>query len=220
MSTESDGNTRVFSIKYKDDEIEKLYVYQKVYLKKKVPKATKYNFSLFGIGVSMIDSKPQEIFYASLYGIDVKLSSSVIKSENIVKHIKKYLVFIKNIQLDYCLNDSFKNVFHPKQQILPSKERQILSDNEALCLPFVQIFICHQKYPQVDTIIQEFCVNIEQTALTKMFDIYHYIDLFVQEITRVKKDDKALVILDDVKVAKFEDLVDTEGKKRRMVLIN
>ena len=53
-----------------------------------------------------------------------------------------------------------------------------------------------------------------------MFGIYHYIDLFVQEITRVKKDDKALVILDDVKVAKFEDLVDTEGKKRRMVLIN
>lgn len=62
VSTESDGNTRVFSIKYKDDEIEKLLVYQKLYLKKKVPKATKYNFSLFGIGVSMIDSKPQEIF--------------------------------------------------------------------------------------------------------------------------------------------------------------
>lgn len=63
-------------------------------------------------------------------------------------------------------------------------------------------------------------MNIEQTAPTKMFNIYHYIDLFVQEITRVKKDDKALVILDDVKVPKFEDLVDTEGKKRRMVLIN
>ena len=30
VSTESDGNTRVFSIKYKDDEIEKLSVYQKL----------------------------------------------------------------------------------------------------------------------------------------------------------------------------------------------
>lgn len=44
-----------------------------------------------------------------------------------------------------------------------------------------------EKYPQVDTIIQEFCVNIEQTALTKMFDIYHYIDLFVQGDNTSKK---------------------------------
>ena len=232
VSSESKGVTRVFSVKYKDDEIEKLSAFHQFYLKKKVPKATKFNCSLFGIGISMIDNKPQEIFYASFYGIDLKISSSILKSEHIVKDIKKYLLFIKNIQLDYCLNDSFRNVFHPKLQILPSNESQVMNNKDILCLPFVQIYICHQithnliteekveKYPQVDTIIQEFCVNIEQTALNKIFDIYHNAEMFIHDITDMKKDDKALMIVDDVKVAPFSELVDSEKTKKRMVLIN
>ena len=232
VSTESQGITRVFSIKYKDDEIEKLSAFHQFYLKKKIPKATKYNCSLFGIGISIIDNKPQEIFYASFYGIDVKISSSILKSQHIVKDIKKYLLFVKNIQLDYCLNDSFRNVFHPKLQILPSNESQVMNNKDILCLPFVQIFICHQithnliteekveKYPQVDTIIQEFCVNLEQTAFSKIFDMYHIAEMFIHDITDIKKDDKAMMIVDDVKVAPFSELVDTERKKRRMVLIN
>ena len=185
VSTENDGYTRLFKIKFTDKQAEKLSSYQKFYVKKKAPKATKINFSLYGIGVSIMDSKPQELFYISLYGIDLHVTNTIIKNNNIVKNIEKYLLFLKNIQIDYCLNDSFRNIFNPKTQILPSTEKEMLNSSQNVYYPFVQAYFCREKthnliseekvekYQQVDFILQEFCVNIEQNALQRGFDVFN-----------------------------------------------
>ena len=155
-----------------------------MYLKKKIPKATKFTFSLYGIGVSFIDDKPKEIFYLSLYGIDLKVTNTIFKNNNILKNVEKFMIFIKNIQLDYSLNDSIRNIFYPKYQILPSIEQQIANDS-AIYYPFIQAFVCRhkvhnlvteekvEKYQQVDNIIQEFCIHIDQCVLQKIVDLYH-----------------------------------------------
>ena len=236
VSTENDGYTRMFNIKFKDKQAEKMSTYQKLYLKKKIPKATKFTFSLYGIGVSFIDDKPKEIFYLSLYGIDLKVTNTIFKNNNILKNVEKFMIFIKNIQLDYSLNDSIRNIFYPKYQILPSIEQQIANDS-AIYYPFIQAFVCRhkvhnlvteekvEKYQQVDNIIQEFCIHIDQCVLQKIVDLYHLyseiIDYYKNPEEEKKRLEKEIKIPDDIIIPPIEYLIGTEGenKEDQMILI-
>ena len=238
VSTENDGYTRLFKIKFTDKQAEKLSSYQKFYVKKKAPKATKINFSLYGIGVSIMDSKPQELFYISLYGIDLHVTNTIIKNNNIVKNIEKYLLFLKNIQIDYCLNDSFRNIFNPKTQILPSTEKEMLNSSQNVYYPFVQAYFCREKthnliseekvekYQQVDFILQEFCVNIEQNALQRGFDVFNtyssLIDFHKNEFKDKEQYEKDILISDDIEIPPLKVLVGSSEDNRsgRMILIN
>jgi hypothetical protein len=38
---------------------------------------------------------------------------------------------MKNFQIDYCLNDSFKNIIFPSKQMIPSIEEELEANDEA-----------------------------------------------------------------------------------------
>ncbi len=146
------------------------------------------------------------------------------------------MIFIKNIQLDYSLNDSIRNIFYPKYQILPSIEQQIANDS-AIYYPFIQAFVCRhkvhnlvteekvEKYQQVDNIIQEFCIHIDQCVLQKIVDLYHLcseiIDYYKNPEEEKKRLEKEIKIPDDIIIPPIEYLIGTEGenKEDQMILI-
>ena len=179
VSTSNNGFTRLFKIEI-DIPSKDISVVRKIFINKKVPKITKIKFSLKGIGISLINSKPQEIAYISIYGLDLKYSNSIDKNNAISENNETIQFFIKNVQIDYCLNDWDKKViFVPKNQILPSNE-EILFKEDKEFYPFFQLLICRQKtnnlktdekvdkYPQIDFILQEFVINIAQISIEKI----------------------------------------------------
>ena len=136
--------------------------------------------SLKGIGISIINSKPQEIAYLSIYGIDLKYSNAIDKKDAISENNETIQFFIKNAQIDYCLNDWDKKViFVPKNQILPYNEEKLFKEDKDY-YPFLQVLICRQKtnnlktdekvekFPQIDFILQEFVINLSQNSLEKI----------------------------------------------------
>ena len=179
VSTSNNGFTRLFKIEI-DIPSKDISVVRKIFLNKKVPKITKIKFSLKGIGISLINSKPQEIAYISIYGLDLKYSNSIDKNDAISENNETIQFFIKNVQIDYCLNDWDKKViFVPKNQILPSNEEKLFKEDKEF-YPFLQLLICRQKtnnlktdekvdkYPQIDFILQEFVINIAQISIEKI----------------------------------------------------
>ena len=115
--------TRVLMIyEEKEEEIEnKLLNY--LLIKKKSGFNVKLDINLKGFGVSVIDSVPREIFYISFYRINVVLINNFFKSHEKNEKIKTIILKIKNIQIDYCLYDSFKVIFYPKTQFIPMREK-------------------------------------------------------------------------------------------------
>ena len=151
----------------------------------------KINLFLFGIGFSIINEKPKEIFYFSLY--DIHLCYKFSKSINILNEMVNYHSFLfalKNLQLDYCLDDAYEIVFNPTNQILPPKpeEKKDKKDKKASEeeeeTPFIQFVMSHKNkknqnnevknqliyslYPQIAIIIQEFDIRIN-TILINSF---------------------------------------------------
>ena len=66
----------------------------------------------------------KEIFYISFYMFDFKyLSNQIISNSNenpINENTENFELFLKNFQIDYCLNDSVKYIVAPKAQFIPS----------------------------------------------------------------------------------------------------
>ena len=179
VSTSNNGFTRLFKIEI-DIPSKDISVVRKIFLNKKVPKITKIKVSLKGIGISIINSKPQEIAYLSIYGIDLKYSNAIDKKDAISENNETIQFFIKNAQIDYCLNDWDKKViFVPKNQILPYNEEKLFKEDKDY-YPFLQVLICRQKtnnlktdekvekFPQIDFILQEFVINLSQNSLEKI----------------------------------------------------
>ena len=179
VSTSNHGFTRLFKIEI-DIPSKDISVVRKIFLNKKLPQITKIKVSLKGIGISLINSKPQEIAYVSIYGLDLKYSNSIDKNDAISENNETIQFFIKNVQIDYSLNDWDKKViFVPKNQILPSNEEKLFKEDKEF-YPFFQLLICRQKtnnlktdekvdkYPQIDFILQEFVVNIAQISIEKL----------------------------------------------------
>ena len=144
----------------------------------------KLAMKLKGFGISIINQDPKEILYISFYGI-------IFRKKNIsINHINKYneisdnIIFkCKNIQIDYCLDNSFKVILTPIQQILPSTEKNLIESNynESL-IPFIQLCIYQESktylnsnpnisYPSIELIIQPLDLKIDHFILNQIISL-------------------------------------------------
>ena len=155
---------------------------------KKRPNSSFYDIFIRGFGISIIDNTPQEIFYISLYNLQVKFISNVLNFDAGVQTNStiNLIVNIDNFQIDYCLNDSLKVVLAPRDQLVPSIEpeiREIARKEEREIVPFIKVLLTmstkenHFKeeklsaYEQIDFVMQEFDIKVEQYALMNVFKI-------------------------------------------------
>ena len=182
------------------DEKEKIKKYTQVI-------GSKIKIYLYGIGLSIINETPRETFYLSLY--DIYLSYSYSNVINILDEMENYtsiLFSLKNLQLDYCLDNAYDIIFNPSNQLLPpkpgekdEKEKKFIDkvfEDEVDNTPFLQ-FIMAQKikknkndnnktdfiyslYPEIAIFIQEFDVRINTILINSLINVVNeYMQIFL-----------------------------------------
>ena len=181
--------TRSFEIKEKE-MLNKLEADElKLYLRgKSRPKSNYFDIFIRGIGISIIDNTPQELFYFSLYNNHIIFISNVLNSNGGIQSdtTTNLIVHIDNMQIDYCLNDSLKTILSPKKQIIPSTEAEVRNAakyENVQIVPFISLLVTmtskvnHFKeeqftsYDQIDFILQEFDIKVEQYALMNLLKL-------------------------------------------------
>ena len=187
--------------------------------RKKIQKYTifeglKILLNLEGIGVSLIDDTPKELFYFSIYKIFLNYSYSSFN--NIFDEISLYgslTVSIKNMELDYCLENAYDIIFNPTNQMLPQKpnekekkEKSFFEKIRAIGnedTPFIQ-FVMSSKalqekiddktrdiyiiFPEVALIIQEFDVRINTVLINCIINFAEQYSKIIELIIANKKE--------------------------------
>ena len=139
-----------------------------------------------GLGLSIINNEPKEIFYISLYGIILDGNMISFKKDECEHSITNISLFLKNFQIDYCLEDNFKSMIIPVKQITPQYEEEAKQKNEPIIPTFQGIISYHtttnpltqissDEFPQVDFAFQPFRLNITQTQLLSLLTLYNEI---------------------------------------------
>ena len=144
----------------------------------------KFSMKLKGLGISVINQDPKEILYISFYGIIFRKKNISKISINKNSEIFDNIVFkCKNIQIDYCLDNSFKVILAPIQQILPSTEKQLIESNyNEILIPFIQLCIYQESktyinsepnisYPSIELIIQPLDLKIDHFILNQILSL-------------------------------------------------
>ena len=213
-------------------------------------KITSISFSvkIKGIGFSIINENMKEIFYISFYMFDFKyLSNQIISNSNenpINENTENFELFLKNFQIDYCLNDSVKYIVAPKAQFIPSYTRKVedlvvntepinnSKTKEKEVTPFISFLITSQQitylktmevskiYRQIDFIIQEFFCKIDQYTFSNLLNI---IDEFMGLLDYSKKlekeyDNQDTILLNQKTSERIEKF--KKSQKNTKVLIN
>ena len=189
VSSKNKTITRRFEIKQEEDLTKVEHDALDLYFKnKKRPTSSFFDIFIRGFGISIIDNTPQEVFYISLYNIQVKFVSNVLNYDMGVQTDStiNLIVNIDNFQIDYCLNDSLRVVLAPKEQLVPSIEpeiREVARKEKREIVPFMKVLLTmstkenHFKeeklsaYEQIDFVMQEFDIKVEQYALMNVLKI-------------------------------------------------
>jgi hypothetical protein len=97
------------------------------FLKSKRPSSSSYVVNLNGIGFSIINNVPRELFYISLYDIKIQYLSNFLQTDYGTKTqtTENIELYLKNFQIDYCLNDSIKKIIFPTNQMTPAREAEL-----------------------------------------------------------------------------------------------
>ena len=117
-----------------------------------------------------------------MYGLKAGYKNNVLSLNNDskIENTENITFFMKNFQVDYCKNDSYKNIIYPKQQIIPSNENE--NSNKDI-VPFLSMLVVRQytrnistdvqvsKYPQIDITMQEFNIKVEQYVMNNLMNI-------------------------------------------------
>jgi hypothetical protein len=180
INMENKNVTRALKIQMeeKDEDIKAI---KQIFTGKKMSRILKVNLSIKGIGFSIIDDTPKENFYISIYCIDIRYINYVMKSSYFIENTENIELYMKNIQIDYCLEDSFKNIIYPKNQILPSNERE--KEQKGEVYPFIGFLLTRKtthnlqtenittKISQIDFTMQELNVKIDQFVLNRLLSL-------------------------------------------------
>jgi len=201
-SLENKNHTKVLQIQ-QDFQEDGIKAVKQVFVGKKISRITKVNVSFKGIGLSIIDEVPQEVFYISIYGFMIKYVNNVFKSDHNVENTENVEIYVKNFQIDYCLEDSFKLLIFPKNQLIPSKEK-ILVDNNQDIVPFVGLLITRKtfqnlqtdtsntKISQIDFTMQELNVKIDQFVINTFVGLVNSLlealDFYKADVQNIAKD--------------------------------
>ena len=189
VSSKNKTITRRFEIKTRENltglERDALSMYFK---DKKRPNSMYFDIFIRGFGISIIDTTPQEVFYISLYNLKIKYISNVLLLNGGAQtnSTMNVVLYIDNMQIDYCLNDSLRVVLSPKDQLVPSVEKDIreLAKKEGReVVPFISVLLTMSTkinnfkeekisaYDQIDFTMQEFDIKVEQYALMNVLKI-------------------------------------------------
>ena len=145
-----------------------------------------FKVTMKGLGLSIINNEPKEIFYISLYGVIIDGNMFTFKKDDCEHSITNVSLFLKNFQIDYCLEDNFKSMIIPVKQIGPQSEEEAIQKKEAIIPIFQGIISYHttknpltqissDEFPQVDFAFQPFKLNITQNQLMSLITLYNEI---------------------------------------------
>ena len=189
VSSKNKTITRRFEIKEREKYSRKEQDELQMYFKNKSrPKSSFFDIFIRGCGISIIDNTPQEIFYISLYNLQIKFLSNVLVLNKGAEtdSTMNLIVYIDNMQIDYCLNDSLRVVLAPREQLVPSSEadiKAIARDEKREVVPFMKVLLTMSTkqnnfrdekisaYDQIDFVMQEFDIKVEQYALMNVLKI-------------------------------------------------
>ena len=197
-----------------------------------------------GIGFSIINENMKEIFYISFYMLELKyLSNQIISNSNenpINENTENFELFLRNFQIDYCLNDSVKYIIAPKAQFIPQYSEKIedLVHSESTkvktkeVIPFLSFLITSQQiqylktmekskiYRQIDFIIQEFFCKIDQYTLTNLLNIINEFMGLLDYSKKLEKEsnNQDTILLNEKTSERIEKF--KKSQKNTKVLIN
>ena len=141
------------------------------------------NFNTKGIGLSIINNEPREIFYISFYGIIFDGQMFTFKKDKCDHMIANLRCTLKNFQIDFCLEDNFKSMIIPVSQITPQIE-EISEQKNTVLTPFFEGIISYHNatnpltqissddFPQLDFTFQTFKVNVSHQQLMSLINLY------------------------------------------------
>lgn len=202
VSTDNKNVTRIINVNTNFDDEEGLMEAKQSIISKRI-KSTVVNFKLKlkGIGLSIIDSFPQEVFYISFYNLKVILRNYVTKNGFVISKFANYVVYLKNFQVDYCLEGSFNQIIYPKVQYIPFKENEI---DKKDYVEFVKILITQanctnlsndsetEKLAQFEFLLQELNVKIDQQVINVFLDLIgqfvNRLDFYKEEAANAKEE--------------------------------
>ena len=185
QSTPTNSNlTKTILIKFFNKNEKFLYLKERIIQCFSSYSGYKLYIDLKGIGISIINQDPKDILYISLYKIYLEKKNITIKQINQNYEIFDNILFTcKNLQIDYCLDNSFKVILSPIQQILPSNEKELYSSTyNDPPVPFIQLCIFKQSkmklnsnpsisYPSIELILQSLDLKIDHFILNQIFSL-------------------------------------------------
>ena len=139
-----------------------------------------------GMGISVINNEPKEIFYISSYGCIIEGNTINFKKDDCDHSITNIIFTLKNFQIDYCLEDNFKSMLIPVKPVTPQLEEDESKNKDDLT-PLIQSIISlhsttnpvtqvsSDEIPQIDLTIQPFKFNVSQFQLISLMSLYQEI---------------------------------------------
>ena len=228
LTTSPTNNNFSKTLKLSSFDDEQYKYYKNTFIRSlKEQSGMKVNVILYGVGISIIDEGPKELFYISLYKCDLSLNS--LTKKNIIdgdeESYLKIILMVMNMQIDLCNENNankIKSVLRPKIPLSPSNEKKVYEE----VVPFVQLCVTkiqtksyndvNVEYPYIDFIIQEFNVFVDNEVINDIFSyIAHVSKTFVKEdakkeIKNSNEDNNAKII---------EQLIKTQTTSTNYMLI-
>ena len=210
------------------------------FLKSKRPSSSSYVVNLNGIGFSIINNVPRELFYISLYDIKIQYLSNFLQTDYGTKTqtTENIELYLKNFQIDYCLNDSIKKIIFPTNQMTPAREAELeeTGQNNVIeeFVPFLSLLVTRHNskndkksesisyYKQIDLVIQEFNIIVEQYVLTCLLELLNeimgYLD-YSSKLDDIKKEKEEIEPILETKVeVPLEKLLKENEDLERMTI--
>ena len=180
------NKTRKLIIKNEDIKSKNRGYFLQVLSGKRKSYNTKFKATTKGLGLSIISNEPKEIFYFSWYGGIIDGNMFSFKKDDCEHSITNIGLILKNFQIDYCLEDNFKSLIIPVNQINTQIDEESNQKNEELTPLFQGIISYHtitnpltqassDEFPQIDITMQPFKLNITQNQLMSMMTLYNEI---------------------------------------------
>ena len=182
------NKTRKLIIKNETKENKNSGYFLEVLKGKKKSINLKFKIVTKGLGISVIDNEPKEIFYISAYGSTIEGNKFSYKKDDCEHSIINVMFTLRNFQIDYCLEDNFKSMFIPVKQITPQiDEENNNAKNKEELIPLIQsivsfhtitnplTLISSDEIPQIDLTIQPFKLNFSQFQIISLMSLYQEI---------------------------------------------
>ena len=183
-----DNKTRKLVIRNETTEAKSRGYFLEVLKGKKKSVNMIFKVTTKGLGISIINNEPKEIFYISAYGCTIEGNQFSFKKDDMDHTIINVIFTLRNFQIDYCLEDNFKSMFIPLVPITPQKdEEQKDKEKKDELIPLIQSIVSFHsaknpltlessdEIPQIDITMQPFKLNFSQFQLLSLLSLYQEI---------------------------------------------